>query len=434
MKSLLRKYVMKLLGLGILGFLIANLPWCEYVNAVSTTPAWKPSELIMNSSYDNQRGDRFLAFDHYGVPSVVTITTTGAVSFARQVDGVGWKNRTIGGVNAKHASLAFDRRELPGISFGADNGLNYSYFSTTTGTFLTNLVDNTAVTGRQWTLGTAVAFDLYGRPAMAATRNDGNFGDLFYISDTNRDGVLSSADLLESVTTDPESFPSLTFDRQNRPIIAPRYLSQGIFGDLDVWMKDPFTGWGLSVVSTNAEEGTPDAVTGSIAIDPTDGLPAVAWTHVISANNSQLWYGKWNQLQSQWDLTLVTNNPTSEMGSESLAFDPGDGRPAISYGDKTGNVNFAWFNGTSWMTQVVTNTSTAFAPRTSLAFNEYGHGFPAIAYITNSGAGTGQLRFVVDPPIAVPEPSTFVLIPLAIVALGGNIRSRRVCRQTLLIS
>jgi hypothetical protein len=399
-------------------------PCCGASFALSSAPVWKPSVNLLfgAASYDNQQGDRFLAFDHYGVPSVVSATDQGAVNFSRQLDGINWLNRSLSSVNAKHASIAFDRHELPAIAFGDDEGLKYTYFSPATLDFETNLIDDASVTGRSWSAGTGIAFDIYGRPAVAAAIGTGTSTDLYYVSDSNQDGVLSAADGVEFVSPAPEHFPSLAFDRQNRPIVANRYLGGPTSGDLDIWMKDPFLGWQLRIIS-NAEPGSPDAVTGSMAIDPTDGLPAAAWTN-RTVTSSQLWYGKWNPLENAWDTTLVASNPTNQLGSESLAFDPADGRPAISYGDNAGKVNFAWFNGANWVTQVADTTGTSFAPRTSLAFNEYGHGFPAIAYITNSGDGTGNLEFVVDPPSTVPEPAAIVLVLASMCSLAPARRRR----------
>ena len=55
--------------------------------------------------------------------------------------------------------------------------------------------------------------------------------------------------------------------------------------------------------------------------------------------------------------------------------------------------------------------------RTSLAFNEFGHGFPAISAISNDFAGGGELWFIVDPPLAVPEPASMVMLLVGIAPL-----------------
>jgi hypothetical protein len=404
------------------GLLLLSLTCNRVALAISITPVWKsPESLATSVSYDNQRGDRFLAYDHYGVPSVVSITSGGTVNFSRQLDGVNWVTGNFGGSSAKHASLAFDRRELPGVTYGDSSGLHYVYFSSATSSFQNNLVDNTSVSLRQWTLGTGIAFDLYGRPAVAATVNDGSSGDLYAVRDTNQDGVLSSADTLELVTTNPDQFPSLVFDQQNRPVIASRNSPVSI----DVAIKDPFLPWATKLLSSNANPGSPDTVIGSIAIDPTDGMPGVTWTNLTIGPD--LRYAKWNQLENQWDSTIVVSTSSTQYGNTSLAYDPSDGRPAISYSDSSGNVKFAWFNGSAWTTQTVLSTGTAFAPRTSLAFNQYGHGFPAIAYITNTGSGTGDLKFVVDPTNGVPEPAAVVLFGVGVVLLSASRRQRATC-------
>jgi hypothetical protein len=103
----------------------------------------------------------------------------------------------------------------------------------------------------------------------------------------------------------------------------------------------------------------------------------------------------------------------------SLAFDPADGNPAISYYDQTnGNLKLAWHNGTSWQTQNV-DTVGDVGVTTSLAFNPFGNGFPSIAY----GDNANNLYFIEDPPAAVPEPQTVMLLAFGVVLC--SIRRRR---------
>ena len=95
-----------------------------------------------------------------------------------------------------------------------------------------------------------------------------------------------------------------------------------------------------------------------------------------------------------------------------MAFDPGDGNPVISYGDFDDNeLRFAWYNGSIWQTQVV--DSGADFLQSSVAFNDFGNGFASIAYVSI----LGQLYFIEDPPLAVPEPASLASSLLAGVGL-----------------
>jgi hypothetical protein len=118
----------------------------------------------------------------------------------------------------------------------------------------------------------------------------------------------------------------------------------------------------------------------------------VAYTDTAAAN---LVYGEWDG--DQWVFTNV-DTAASIGWYPSLAFDPADGNPAIAYHDQGGgDLKLAWHDGNQWNTQVVVNGSfevpTGYTP--SLAFNEFGNGFPAIAYF-----GIDQnLYYIEDPPL-----------------------------------
>ena len=74
----------------------------------------------------------------------------------------------------------------------------------------------------------------------------------------------------------------------------------------------------------------------------------------------------------------------------SLAFDPADGNPAIAYCDITnGDLKLAWHDGSTWQTQTVDAVGNVGCTP-SLAFNDYGSGFPSIAYFDNGSGGTGH--------------------------------------------
>jgi hypothetical protein len=372
-----------------------------------------------------------MAFDHYGVPSIASADERGDVVFARQVAGAGWQNTTLDfDVGAMGASLAFDRREMPADAYGANDGLHLQRFVPGSG-FVNELLDNSVASGFSWTNGTSVAFDLLGSPAVAAGAEFGGENSVRYISDSNGDGALTSADLLQ-LAGGSESRPTLTFDNLNRPVIGCSYFSDGTEpnGDADVLVRDAFLQFFSIGIQGNAEPGLTDERNVSVAIDPDDGLPAVAWTN---PEDRQLWYAKWDPLNNLWDSDLVDTAPLgAELGNESLAFDPGDGHPAISYSDNRGRVNFAWNNGTTWNRQLIQNTGFMTYSRTSLAFNEFGHGFPAIAYIADDPAAANDLLwFTVDPPAAVPEPVTSVLlmgVAAGLVQLGRFRVSKRAIR------
>ena len=62
---------------------------------------------------------------------------------------------------------------------------------------------------------------------------------------------------------------------------------------------------------------------------------------------------------------------------------------------------------------------------TSLAFNDFGTGFPSIAYFDEDGA-TDNIYFIEDPPAAVPEPGSLVLLAIGVAAIW--FRCRETCK------
>lgn len=380
--------------------------------AVTSTPFWKSPTFIGGADRLLQQGDRFFAYDNLGVPNIATTNGTD-VSLHRQVPGLGWRSRSVAFSpgNANGVSIAINRREQPAISYGDSAGLHYVSWDAFNNFFIDSLVDDSSISSRNYSGGTSMAFDLTGRPAIAAVSTAGG---TWYVTDNNGDGTLTNSDTVEQAISFSDYRPTLTFDGLNHPIIA------GIDGSfLDVAIKDPFIGWSPTTVANAL--GTPieptSVANGSVAIDPDDGLPAVAWTNQATGN---LHYAKWNLFSNSW-VTEIAAAPTAglRLSNESLAFDPGDGHPAISYSDNLGQLFFAYHNGVAWNTQLILDNSPDVPLRTSLDFNEYGHGFPAIAYID----GSGSVLFTVDPPLAaIPEPTALALACLPVILGLGRLR------------
>jgi len=384
--------------------------------AIDYIPSWKPPEFVGFSSYDRQTSDRFLAHDHHGVPIIgrARHDAQNKISLVRRVTGVGWIDQSFSSVGGTGPTVAFDSHELPAMSYGDANGLHYVVYEPSVGGFTNYLVDDTSSSGLDWTVGgTSLAFDVYGRPGIAA--HEGSGLNLHYVSDTNSDGVLDSSDTLELVDTSDEQRPSLAFDGLNRPTI----VGTDPTGDVDFHAKD-FVGWGTTTVSTTASAVQ---YNGSLAIDPDDGLPAVAWIETLS---SSLHYSKWNDATLTWDDETVAVDPLTLFANASLAFDPGDGQPAISYADNSGNLLFSYFDGAAWnANNLVLNTGFLSNTRTSLSFNEFGDGYPAIAHVPDDpSTPIDYLLYIYDPPATVPEPAATWLAAIGVVFASSRTRRR----------
>jgi hypothetical protein len=359
--------------------------------AITGTPSWKPRELVYDraefTSLDGS--DRMLAYDHHGNPGLIyQDQNDGSLDYARRVPGVGWASVEIDPNGGTQPSLAFDRYERPAIAYRNTTSLRFAHFNGTTWQL------QTADTSDAYE--PALAFDILGRAAIAYGSLAPNY-TLKYIRDT--DGDFSFADetpVVVDSTMFTGFFQSLAFDPLNRPMIA-HVERPGFFEDvLKFSVEEPGIGWVTTIVDTNP---SPFAVLPSVAIDPDSGYPAIAY----GGGAAGLRFAAWNG--DEWDLTTI--DPTPDAGSQvSLAFDPADGHPAISYEDRdTMTLKFAWHNGSVWQTQTV---ETGILPiyQSSLAFNDFGNGFPSIAYVDEFS----DLYFIEDPPLAVPEPAAVVLL------------------------
>jgi hypothetical protein len=223
----------------------------------------------------------------------------------------------------------------------------------------------------------AVSIDLLGRPAAAYAVSE---AVLLYRNDTDGDGLLALEDdcllTLGSSTVEMSS----AFDDLGQAMVAIATFNFLVFAARPLGHEC----FSADVVAENGRYP-------SLAIDPDTGYPAIAYH---DSANQNLVYAEWDG--DQW---VATNVDTAGITGlwPSLAFDPADGNPAIAYHSQTdGDLMFAWHDGVQWNTQVAVNGTfevpTGFTP--SLAFNDFGTGFPAIAYFGIDS----NLYFVEDPP------------------------------------
>ena len=365
-------------------------------------PAWlSPECLTFSGSYGDHVGsDRALAYDHHGNPGIAFFEDVGDnLCYARRVPGVGWTYSLVDstGYMGKYPALAYDRYERPAISY-QDSSLGYLRFAYFNGSsWVVQTVDGAASVGAY----SSLAFDVYGYAAIAYF--DATNTSLKYVRDADGDMSFSDETPVTVINSFSEGYyASLAFDPLNRPMIAHKDVTNSA---VRYSVYEPGIGWVTTTVATAGDAGDQP----SLAINPTTGFPAISFGW-----DSNLAYAEWNG--SEWDIAILdTQGVVGDFSS--LAFDPADGNPAISYYDQTEyRLKFAWYDGVAWHTQQVANAGLG-GLSTSLAFNDYGTGWPSIMYFDTGGG----LYFIEDPP-DVPEPAC--LLPLALGAAALRRRRR----------
>ena len=364
-------------------------------------PSWLPRETVATGVSVSSGADRVLAFDHFGNPGIAFHDgTNDDLRYARRVPGAGWVSAAVDSTSTvgSYPSLAYDRYERPAIAYcdSTNTAVKFAYYDGAAWNVQT--VDAVGIVGYYAHL----AFDLYGHAAIAY--QDATNRTLKYVEDTN--GNMSFADetpvmVPRSASQYPGYYPSLAFDKLNRPMIAHYDANDD---NLLFSVREPGIGWVTTTVDSNGDTG----YYLSLAINPRTGYPAIAFQR--PGGPKALGFAQWDG--NAWDVRNVRAG--AYFYDVSLAFDPADGNPAISY--YLGSLTLSWFDGNDWHWQ-----STGYGGEyTSLAFNDYGDGWPAIASISG-----GTLSYLEDPP-GVPEPATGAALMAGAAALLAR---RRACAR-----
>lgn len=379
-----------------------------------TPPSWQPRQTVASAMVtvgDHNACDRAMAYDHHGNPGIAfSDSVNGVLRYAEYLRGIGWSHSIVDPAvgSGLYPSLAFDAYERPAISY-YDNVLQDLKYAAWNGTsWQISVLDSSGDTG-WWS---SLAFDVYGRPAIAFVNLTAS--TLRFIHDQDGDGF--GDEVAETVALGSPIYPTLAFDLLNRPMIGfvasdeggnflLRFAIRGVGGWVSATVESPISGGPVS-----------------LAAQPESGHPAIAY----NGNGGALRYAAWNG--SAWVLTTV------DFGFQpSLAFDPADGRPAISY--LLPNIlRFAWFDGAVWQTQTV-DAAGAVGTNSSLAFNDFGNGFPSIAYFASVFGPPADLYFIEDPPVVMGDSNGDLIVNvldlLKVIESWGPCASKNECAADL---
>ncbi|HWL95624.1 MAG TPA: hypothetical protein VNT79_19050 [Phycisphaerae bacterium] len=376
-------------------------------HAINGTPTWFQS-VVAAPSPSKQITAPSLAFDHYGTPSVSwsDVTNSGGSNtiFRSTTNGLGfWSQHTVaaGADVGILTALSFDRAERPTVAWIDRNGAVSTQFDDAINQTLSPMAGNAppamsishdltgTLRGAFASTAAGTVYDINGAVGSHASASIGTFANVSNILDLR-------------LTTDHSG---------RRHVIARVSLTTNNQGVLVA--SEPVDGgaWASTLLATA------DSVGGvAIATSPVDGKIALAYTTLAAGTNlSKLVYAKSTGtiLQS----TDVQSSNTAIFEDIDLAFDLSDGRPAIAYERKmlapfAQEIRFAYENASSvWQTSLIDGTASLDNPfglprRPSLAFDDYGTSWPAVAYTD----ANGSLNVAFDPP--APEPATALLAAL----------------------
>ncbi len=375
------------------------------VNAIDGTPVWFNSTVALHEAGFHQRSP-VLAFNHFGTPSVVwsRYSSSGAMNRVMRAErgGLGLWSRldlAAGSGVGVVTGLSFDRSERPVVAWMNQNEEVVADFN--------NGQTNSSVGGLA-DLGAgalSLSHDLAGNlRGMYLTRSNDVIRSISY------DGAaFSSAPMLTMPGFSQLMDAQLTTDHLGlRHVVARGELESSIHQGVVIASEPSFPGaWPTATLAI-----APDVYGISIATNPLSGHVAIAYTtHDAGANLAKLVYAEFNGIEIE--TTEVLSSATSRFEDISMAFDRTDGRPAIAYEENVfggpDRLQLAYLASTQWETSLIDDSvwhdNAVGNLRPSLAFDDYGTSYPAVAYID----GNGDLTVAFDPP-AAPEPATAALL------------------------
>lgn len=367
---------------------------------------------------------------------------------------------------ASAPDLAFDHYGVPGISWSrvpAISGASTVLYSRPTALGL--WAHHELASGAGVGLRTALAYDRAERPVVAWNNSDGTLKARYNLAstqqiatgiDANKPNVsihFDAAGELQGVFTKPSAaFHGISHDGQSfgtSPLFTPAAAGAIIganivtdhMGYRHLIAAEQFGGADDAVlIASESAAGvwiydrstTADAVNGvDIATNPVTGGVGFAYTTFESATGeSKLFYSAFNGITLE--TTEIFSSIDMSFEDLSLALDPTDGRPAIAYerfsvAPYANAVRLAYLDESLvWQDSLIDDTVSLTAPgsrarKPSLAFDDYGTSWPAVAYIDEDES----LNIAFDPPGAAPEPATAVLL----IASFAILRRRSVPKQ-----
>lgn len=333
-----------------------------------------------------------LAIDSSGIPHVAYTDSSGNLIYASATSPAG---------NAWNTQIVASNsmESSPYVSLALNsNGNPYiSYFTSSY-----NLA-YAYWNGASWTVQTvdsafggqynSIALDSSGNPHIAFVAS----GDLTYTSWT---GSAWSTPVTVDSTPGSASWTSLAFDSSGNPHISYMLYNSNT-GNYNLYYASSTTGgssWTTQMVDSQGHTG----YMSSLAFNPTNGEPAISYAYSNSGG-----YLKAATLSgSTWTTQIVDQTSSSWVGEySSLKFNSA-GDMVISYIDTAnGKLNIALQTGpTAWSIQTIgkVNDGTGNANPTSLALNTNGQ--PCIAFVDAiSSTNTVEYTTGAGSPFPMPE-------------------------------
>ncbi len=389
-------------GLVFAGFMVVSAGG-RVALGVDGTPSWFFSE-VKAPGVGQHTSAPSLAFDHYGTPSVAYTIGNGTSNtiYRSEQSGLGlWSHRTVtnGSNIGLVTALSYDRAERPTLAWiNANGSVNVEFDDS-------GIVTSFAMSANTNPPALSLSHDLADNlRGMYSGIADGSLQHISKSGAVYSSGPLTTLSDLSNITD-----ADLTTDHAGlRHVIAGGDNFMGT-QSLLIASEPSFGGpWASAVLAT-----ANDILGAAIATNPTDGTVGLAYTTFESASNtSRLFYAEFDGFALE--TTEVLTSTVAMFQDLDLAFDLSDGRPAIALERSQGlaeELLFAYRDGGSvWQTSLVDGTISiesalgGFEPKPSLAFDDYGTSFPAIAYVD----GDGSVEVAFDPP--VPEPATALLV------------------------
>lgn len=350
---------------------VFNRPEKIDANMIQQSPdVWYRQTIDAGDLYGDVGWQNDIAVDANGYPHII-YTSDDSYGFEDYVkyayyDGNLWHTEIIrlqnNGADISGTSIVLDTQDNPHVAFGGQEGIVYAEW--TGSTWITQTVG--------WGYNPTLVLDSLQRPRVS-------YHDGLYVKYAYWDGTTWQIQTVDEGYTDGNG-NALALDSNDVP-----HLVYGFWDESYVVMYANRVGIGWNIQVVNDTDGSGWA---SIDVDSSD-KPHISYSaYVASSLTSELRHAK--KLTTTWQTDVLDTNPLGIIANNLLIDNEDDIHISYSFENSNNSysLKYAYFGGTSWLTQIVDSSDHGLAEWNAIAVAVSGN--PYFSYLDSY---YGDLKF-----------------------------------------